>query len=174
MKKVYLYPLWLRFWHWFNALLFLSLILSGLSLHYSDPKTGVVSFNVAMLFHNLSGVILSLNYLFFFIQSIISGNIKHYIPKIRGFLGRLLLQARYYLLGIFIGDKHPYEASVKHKFNPMQQITYLWIMFFFMPLIVASGLLLMFPQLAPDQLFGMGGVFILQQRVKQSAIYLNQ
>lgn len=159
MKKILLYPFWLRFWHWFNALLFMILIASGLSLHYTDPGSGYFSFRVAMFAHNVSGIILSLNYLFFFIRSIISGNILHYIPKIKGFFSRLLIQARYYLLGIFIGEPHPYHSSLKNKFNPMQQITYLSIMFGLMPLIIISGLLLMFPEIAPDQLLGMGGVW---------------
>ena len=31
------YPLWLRFWHWGNAVLFVTLLITGLSMHYSNP-----------------------------------------------------------------------------------------------------------------------------------------
>ncbi|ROL55794.1 hypothetical protein D9V84_10605 [Bacteroidetes/Chlorobi group bacterium Naka2016] len=159
MKKIFLYPFWLRFWHWTNALLFLLLIASGLSIHYSDPKSGLIPFRISILIHNISGILLSLNYLFFFIKSLITKNYKHYIPKLKGLFDRIYIQLRYYLLGIFIGEPHPFETSPEQKFNPLQQITYFFIMGFFMPLIIVTGWLLMFPELAPDEFLGLGGVW---------------
>ncbi|MGC8958071.1 MAG: cytochrome b/b6 domain-containing protein [Candidatus Kapaibacteriota bacterium] len=159
MKKIFIYPFWLRFWHWTNATLFLLLIATGLSIHYSDPKTALIPFRVSVIIHNISGILLSLNYLFFFIKSIISKNYKHYIPKFKGLLGRIYIQLRYYLLGIFIGEPHPFETSPEEKFNPLQQVTYLVIMAFFMPLIILTGWLLMFPEFAPDEFLGLGGVW---------------
>ena len=35
-RRFYLSPLWLRLWHWLNALCFLVLIATGLSMHFSD------------------------------------------------------------------------------------------------------------------------------------------
>ncbi len=159
MKKIYLYPIWLRFWHWLNALLFIVLIVSGLSLHFSDPNSAFINFRWAMVSHNISGIFLSFNYALFFVLSLLTGNIKHYIPKIKGFVKRMLLQARYYLLGIFINEPHPFNTSKENKFNPMQQVAYLGVMFLLMPAIVISGWLLMFPETAPNQIFGMGGVW---------------
>ncbi|MCX7908999.1 MAG: cytochrome b/b6 domain-containing protein [Ignavibacteria bacterium] len=159
MKKIYLYPFWLRLWHWSNALLFLLLIASGLSLHYSDPKTGFIPFQISIIIHNVCGILLSLNYLFFIIKSIISKNYKYYIPKLKGLWERIYIQLRYYLLGIFIGEHHPFESDKEQKFNPLQQITYLFIMALFMPLIIISGWLLMFPELAPDEFLGLGGIW---------------
>lgn len=159
MKKEYIYPLWLRFWHWLNALLFLVLIVSGISLHYSDPKAYWIPFDIAVVSHNIAGILLSLNYLFYIIANIISGNYKHYLPKLKGLNHRLYLQAKYYLLGIFVGEKHPFETDKNAKFNPLQQLAYLFIMFVFMPIVCISGWLLMFPELAPDEFFGMGGVW---------------
>ncbi len=159
IKKIYLYPFWLRFWHWFNALLFLLLIVTGLSLHYSDPKSGVIPFRVSVVIHNISGILLSLNYLFFLIKSIITKNYKHYLPQLKGLWRRISLQLRFYLVGIFIGEPHPFEPSPQSKFNPLQQLTYLFIMALFMPLVIVSGYLLMFPETAPDEFLGMGGVW---------------
>lgn len=159
MKKIYLYPFWLRFWHWLNALLFFLLIISGLSLHYSDPKSGLIPFNIAIITHNISGILLSLNYLFFFIFNIISKNYKHYIPHLKGLWNRLYLQARFYALGIFIGEHHPFEPTTEGKFNPLQQLTYLGVMGALLPIIIISGWLLMFPELAPDEILGLGGIW---------------
>lgn len=158
-KKVYLYPLWLRVWHWSNALLFFLLIISGISLHYSDSNAYLFSFRVGIIVHNISGVLLTLNYIFYFVRNITTGNYKYYIPVIRGIQRRLTLQTRYYIWGIFKGEDHPFHTSEKQKFNPMQQIAYFSIMFLGMPLILLSGWLLMFPELAPEQFLGMGGVW---------------
>ncbi len=159
MKKLYLYPIWLRLWHWLNALIFVVLIVSGMSLHYAGSGDFLFSFEVAMIAHNTSGIALSFLYLFYFILNISSGNIKHYLPSLRNFITRSIKQARFYTFGIFLGEPHPYHASEKEKFNPMQQMAYFFIVFIGFPVIIASGWFLMFPELAPDEIFGMGGVW---------------
>ncbi|MCL5991482.1 MAG: cytochrome b/b6 domain-containing protein [Bacteroidetes bacterium] len=159
MKKIFLYPFWLRFWHWFNAFLFLVLIISGLSLHYADPKSFFIPFRISIITHNISGILLTLNYIFFLIFNFTSGNYKFYIPSIKGFGQRTITQIKYYIIGILIGEKHPFSANEKRKFNPIQQVSYILIMFAFLPMIIVTGWLLMFPELAPDEFFGMGGVW---------------
>ncbi len=159
MKKVYLYPFWLRFWHWLNALLFLILIISGISLHYAETSAKYLDFKTSMLAHNISGVLLTINYLLFVIASILTGNIKHYIPKLKGLGRRIYLQVRFYALGIFLNEYHPFHTSKENKFNPIQQLAYLGVMFGLMPILLISGWLLLFPELAPDEILGMGGVW---------------
>ena len=46
-QKVYLYPVYLRLWHLLNALFFLVLILTGLSMQYSDPSAPWISLYLA-------------------------------------------------------------------------------------------------------------------------------
>ena len=138
MNKVKLYPIWIRLWHWFNASLFLVLIISGINLHYADNKSLYLSFCASMLAHNIAGVLLSFLYLYYFVMSIINGNIKQYIPRLKGIFTRLQKQAKYYWLGIFNQDAKRYHSTVKQKFNPLQQITYLGVMGFMMPVIIIS------------------------------------
>lgn len=159
MKKIFLYPLWLRIWHWLNAILFVVLILSGMSLHYAGSGDFLFSFEVAMISHNIAGIAVSFIYLFYFILNITSGNIKHYLPNLKNFITRSIKQARFYTFGIFLGEPHPYHASEKEKFNPMQQMAYFFVVFIGFPVIIVSGWLLMFPEVAPDEIFGMGGVW---------------
>lgn len=158
MEKLYLYPSWLRMWHWLNALLFLILIITGISLHYSNTSSLLMPFKTAMTMHNICGVLLSANYLFYVIFNIVSKNYKYYIPKLKGLMQRMIKQGLYYSYGIFKGEPHPYEVTKEEKFNPLQQLTYFGIMFFMMPLIVITGWFLMFPEYAPEQAFGVGGV----------------
>ncbi|MFH1050794.1 MAG: cytochrome b/b6 domain-containing protein [bacterium] len=159
MEKIYLYPLWLRIWHLINALLMILLFLSGISLHYSETSSLLLSFSTAMVIHNVCGILLSLNYLFYFLFNLISGNYKHYLPKLKNFLKEILIQARYYLIDIFDKEPHPFPAHEKRKFNPLQTLGYLSIMYFMIPLVIVTGWLLMFPELTPDEFFGMGGVW---------------
>ena len=57
--KEYLYPIWVRMWHWLNALLCLLLILTGLSMQYASVDGGLIRFDTAVTIHNLCGIILS-------------------------------------------------------------------------------------------------------------------
>lgn len=159
MRRIYLYPVWLRIWHWTNALLFLILLLSGISLHFSDKNSLFVPFKIAMLSHNICGILLTLMYLFFFIFNLLSGNIKYYIPQAKTLLRKLRVQTKYYLLGIFNKEPHPFHHNEKDKFNPLQKITYAGVMFFVVPIIIISGWFLLFPEYAPNEFLGMGGVW---------------
>ena len=157
-NREYYYPLWLRIWHWLNALLFFSLIFSGINLQYANPKSSIIDFQNAVLMHNISGITLTINYLFFFIFNIFSGNYKQYLPKLKGILKRLLIQIKYYISGIFRNESHPFETGKEQKFNPLQQITYLKIMYIALPLIIISGWALLFPEFIIQQVFGISGL----------------
>lgn len=159
MEKIYLYPGWLRLWHVVNALLFILLILSGISLHFAADNELLVSFEIAVLTHNISGIVLTLNYLFFFVMNLISGNYKYYIPKFKNLPKKILIQAKYYLVGIFDQEPHPFSVSKESKFNPMQQLGYVSVMFLLVPIIIISGWALLFPEKAPENFFGFGGVW---------------
>ncbi|NOZ47022.1 MAG: cytochrome B [Chlorobi bacterium] len=158
-KKIYIYPLWLRIWHWSNALAFLLLIVSGISLHYANINSPLIPFNTARIIHNITGVFLSIIYIGYLIGNFISGNWRQYFPVFKGLLKRLIIQTRFYIYGIFKGEPHPYHVSEEQKFNPLQQITYLSVVYFFMILLIVSGLFLLFPAIAPHKIFNMGGIW---------------
>ena len=128
-KGLYLYPVIIRIWHFFNALLILVLIISGLSMQYSDPSRPFLRFDVAVTIHNISGIVLSVNYLLFFIGNIISGNAKQYRIRLKGLRTRIIKQVIYYAFDIFKGAEVPYPITKKSKFNPIQQTTYFLIMY---------------------------------------------
>lgn len=157
--RIYLYPFWLRVWHWSNALLFLILIWTGASMHYAGTSSLLIRFDIAITIHNICGIALTFFYLYFAIVSIVTGNIKHYLPRPRGLAQRLFRQGRYYLWGIFKGEPHPTHATLDNKFNALQQLTYLKIMYLFMPLLLVTGWLLFYPERFPDKVFGAGGIW---------------
>ncbi len=128
-------------------------------MHYAGAENWLVPFEKARLIHNTAGIFLVLMYLFFLSGNLFFGNGKHYKIQLKGLPERLIKQTRYYLYGIFKGEQHPYHATEKLKFNPLQQITYISIMYLLTPFLVISGLMLIFPETAPPTIFGVGGVW---------------
>ena len=54
-QPLYLYPVWIRLWHLLNLILCLTLIITGLSIQFSNPSLAV-RFKAAVAFHNVAGV----------------------------------------------------------------------------------------------------------------------
>lgn len=156
--RVLLFSPWIRLWHWTNLFFMLGLVVSGLSLHFSDPKVGVIDFNLAQRVHNIFGIALAVNYFFFLVANFASGNWQQYVPKLRGYPGHALKQIRYYLWDIFLGRPAPFPTTPEDHFNPLQKVIYLAVMYVLMPILILSGLMYLWPELAPDRLFGVDGL----------------
>lgn len=157
-QRIYLLPVWLRAWHWTNALLIITLAVTGMSLHFADPKLPLVEFSLAARIHDVAGVALAAAYAFFVVANLVSGNWWQYVPKPPGILERCRVQTRWYLIGIFRGEPHPYPVTREVNFNALQALIYWAVMYLLLPTVVFSGLVFMFPHVAPDRLFGFDGV----------------
>jgi thiosulfate reductase cytochrome b subunit len=161
MKSLYLYPFWVRFWHWTNALLFVILIISGASLHFAGSKNGLLTFETAMWLHNITGILLTIGWLVFVIGNLITNNGKHYRLQLKGMISRLIQQSLYYAIGIFRGDAHPFHVSSAMKFNTLQQLTYLAVMYGLMPILIMSGWFFLFSGSLPAQIMGIGSIWLV-------------
>lgn len=154
-EKLFLYPTWIRVWHGLNAILCLCLILTGLSLQYSNPEGNlIIRFDIAVNLHNISGIILSLNYILFVFGNMIRPNGNHYKFKIKGFLMDVFKQFTYYALDIYKGVKAPFPITEKSKFNPLQKFTYVGVMYIFFPIVIITGWILIFPDFFQNHVFG--------------------
>lgn len=153
-EKLYLYPVWVRFWHWANAILCLLLILTGLSMQYSDPEYPIIRFDWAVSIHDISGIILLISYIIFIIGNIFTPNGSQYLFRIRGYFQNVTRQARYYSFGMFKGEKPPFEITKSNKFNPLQRFSYVFIMYISMPVIIITGLMLLYPEYLLHGVFG--------------------
>lgn len=158
-SKIYFYPLWLRIWHGINAIGIIILIITGFSMQ-SGSENPVIPFNVSVNLHNISGIIISLNYLLFFIGNIVTKNSSFYIIKPKNFIKRPLKQAYYYLFGMFRGKKAPYPLSEKRKFNPLQKYSYVVVMYVAVPLVIISGFALLFPELIIETVYNVSGILL--------------
>jgi thiosulfate reductase cytochrome b subunit len=158
-ERRYMIPLWLRLWHWSNALLFLTLLVTGVSLHFATPETPLIPFAAARTVHNVAGIAIAVLYVAIVLANALTGNGRQFLPRPRGFPERLKRQQAFYARGIFNGDRHPFPMTPERKFNPLQQVTYLAVIYGAMPVLIVSGFLFMFPEFAPDRLLGMGGLW---------------
>ena len=115
MKKIYLYPFWLRFWHVLNALLCIVLIVSAVSLRYSTTGNLIFSKNFSIYAHNISGVLLTLIYLYYLIYTIATKNYKQYLVGFKGISRKLIVQLQYYALGIFAKKENHLSQQKKEN-----------------------------------------------------------
>ncbi|MCB0805561.1 MAG: cytochrome b/b6 domain-containing protein [Bacteroidales bacterium] len=159
-ERLYLYPLWLRIWHWINALMFLVLIATGLSLQYAGPESTFIRFDYAVQYHNIAGIILTISFVFFVLANRFTSNRKFYRIKYKGFVKRLMKQFRYYIYGVFIHEPKPYPVSEKRKFNPLQKLSYVMVMYLMMPVIIITGFGLLFPETNIENVFGVAGIYL--------------
>lgn len=161
-KKIYLYPKWTRIWHVLNAILFLILIFTGISMQYAGHTEGptIIRFDQAVKWHNITAIILVVNYGIFVLGNALSRNGLYYRIKRKDFFKDLSTQLRYYAYGMFRNEKHPFEVNEGNKFNPLQKISYVVVIYILMPFLILSGFALLFPEIIVRQIFDISGVLL--------------
>jgi thiosulfate reductase cytochrome b subunit len=146
MDKIYLYPKWIRVWHGINALSIIILIATGISMHYSAKGNPVLPFDLAVSLHNFFSGIIILSYLYFIVSNMVTKNSRAYKIIGKGLFRQLIIQSKYYLTGYFRGEPKPFPVSKEQKFNPLQRVTYFITMYLLVPLVIISGIGLLFPE----------------------------
>lgn len=131
-KIVVIFKRFERFWHWAQALMILMLLLTGLELHGLFQLFG---FSPAVATHNLIGFVWTGLVVLIYSWILTTGEWQQYFPTLKGIEGTL----RYYLYGVFKGEKHPHQMTADDKFNPLQRLGYIAILFGLLPLQVISG-----------------------------------
>jgi len=159
-NRIYLYPVWLRIWHALNALSILILMVTGISMQFSNIEYPLIRFDIAVMVHNFSGVLLIISYLFFILSNMYTENNKQYKLHFKGLLNRLLTQAAYYLNGYFKNEVPPYPPSKLNKFNPLQKVSYFITMYVLVPIIILTGLALLYPEMIVDFFIENSGIAI--------------
>lgn len=139
-KEVFIYKLIIRLGHWLNAISVLALLITGFVMHYAGPS------NLLAWIHSIAGGVFVLLWILFILYEILTFDIKQYI--VRGWELRegILRQALFYTIGIFKQEEHPYHMKPDARLNPLQKIAYFSIMFFLVPLLGITGLLLVIPE----------------------------
>ncbi|MCU0362448.1 MAG: cytochrome b/b6 domain-containing protein [Bacteroidales bacterium] len=159
---MYLYPKWIRLWHVINAVLFIVLIVTGVSMQYTDKDQAalIVGFAKAVKWHNFAAVILTVNYIIFVAGNLFTNNGRQYNIKRKNFVSDLMTQLKYYAFGMFKGEKHPFPVTENRKFNPLQKFSYVLAMYVAVPLVIISGIGLLFPEITVKAVFGISGLIL--------------
>jgi len=155
---MYLYPVWVRLWHFINAVLILVLIVSGIYMQFAgtDAPSLTGGFARAVRWHDISAIVLIISYICFIVGNLISGNGKNYIIRKKDIHPGMGRQLKYFIYGMFMGWKQPFPVTLQNKFNPLEKVIYLFIMYLALPLLILSGIVLMFPDMTIIRIFGTG------------------
>ncbi|MEN8175017.1 MAG: cytochrome b/b6 domain-containing protein [Pseudomonadota bacterium] len=138
MARILMYTRFERLWHWSQALLIISMLITGFEVHGLYSMFG---FEKAADYHVILAWTLMGLWVFAIFWHLTTGEWKQYIPSSPS---KLIAMAKYYAVDIFMGVGHPYHKSREQKLNPLQRMAYLSFHLFISPLLWISGLLYLF------------------------------
>jgi thiosulfate reductase cytochrome b subunit len=136
-ERIYVFKRYERFWHWSQALIIITMMLSGFEVHGSYRLFG---FGAAVSLHTFAAWSLIALWILTTFWQFTTGEWKQYLPTTQ----KVMVVFRHYLIGIFKGEPHPYKVSVEKKHNPLQRLAYLGVLAFLGPLLWSTGGLYLF------------------------------
>ncbi len=131
-ERIYVFKVFERFWHWSQAALIILLLVTGFEIHGSYILIG---FKDAVEVHTVGAWTLVGLWVFAIFWHFTTGEWKQYIPTLKN----IDAVAKYYALGIFKGEAHPFKATALKKHNPLQRLAYIGVLVFIGPLIWFTG-----------------------------------
>jgi thiosulfate reductase cytochrome b subunit len=155
-RRIDLYTLFERLWHWLQALAIVLLLVTGFEIH--SPPVRLFGFQRAAVVHELLALFTIANAFLSLFYHLATGAIRQFVPAPADFFSLAVAQVSYYVRGIFRGEAHPFARHPAHKLNVLQQVTYLVVLNVVLPLEVATGALMWKPRLFAPVLAALGGL----------------
>lgn len=137
MERVYLFTRFERLWHWAQAVLIIGMLVTGFEIHGTYKWLG---FAQAHKVHTTIVWAFIALWVFAIFWHLTTGEWRQYIPTMKN-IDKIV---RFYAVGIFRGDPHPFKPTRERKHNPMQAQTYLGVTVVVTPLLWISGLAYLF------------------------------
>lgn len=138
MARVVMYKRFERLWHWSQAILIISMLITGFEIHGSITIFG---FEQAVDLHiSLAWTLIGL-WIFALFWHLTTGEWRQYIPSSPN---KIIAMAKYYGIDIFLGGGHPFHKTRKHKLNPLQRMAYMSLHVLISPTVWLSGMLYLF------------------------------
>lgn len=156
-----LYELHERVWHWLQAAALVALLLTGFAIHYPDRFGILGDMARAVEWHSWIGLFLIVNAFLGLFYHVTAQRYTHYLPSLDDFTSGAVRQLRFYLVGIFKGEAHPFETDPRRKLNPLQKLTYLGLLNIVLPYQLLTGVLLWGADYWPGAFEKMGGLKVL-------------
>jgi thiosulfate reductase cytochrome b subunit len=133
MSVVKYYSKFERFWHWTQAALIISLLVTGFEIHGTFQLFG---FDKAVSYHVILAWSLIVLWVFAIFWHLTTGEWRQYIPASTG---HIMAMVKYYAFDIFLGGGHPFHRTRQEKLNPLQRMAYLSMHLLIAPAIWISG-----------------------------------
>lgn len=155
-------PLWVRLWHWLIAILFVVLVLTGVVLTYSSSDFALMDYGLADTLHQVTGILFSALFGMFVIAASASGYWRRYQLRWQGLGSRIRLHGT-----ILVNPAQPDAGRVAQSRVELsrvllilvQQLLYIFSLVILSPLLVLTGLALLYPELAPAKVAGLAGLW---------------
>ena len=159
-EYVYLTPMPVRIWHWLNAFGIVTLTITGINIRFPDVLNIFGTYKSAIVLHNTAGIVVSISYtLWLLYYMFVAGTLaKLYIPTMNDIKTGIIRQAFFYFFQYFKGGPNPHHGTPDNKFNPMQKAAYLVIMLVLLPLVIISGIILMYVAPLREIIMVIGGI----------------
>lgn len=129
-------PLWIRVLHWIIAILFLLLIVTGITQHFATVQFSLMDYSLATTIHEVGGIMLTVMYVLFVISIFMTGYWRKYLPRGKKFWRLVWQQSKFY------------------GRNPA-------MIFLILPLLLITGLLYLYPDFVPERVLGFDGLWTI-------------
>jgi thiosulfate reductase cytochrome b subunit len=127
--------------------LIVTLLFTGFAVH---GVHSLLDFETAVAVHTIAALTMIGIWVFATFWLFTTGEWRHYMPTVTN----LSTVTRYYAIGIFKGEDHPYIKTYRRKHNPLQALTYLLVKVIIFPAVWATGIVYLLIS------FGIGGEFV--------------
>jgi len=118
-----------------QAFIIFSLLVTGLEVHGLFELLG---YEAAFHVHNAFAWGLVLFIVLAFFWYITTGDFRQYLIE-GNLVEKIMMQVRYYMIGIFKNEPHPFKKNEISRLNPLQRITYLMLTLVGLPLQIIFG-----------------------------------
>lgn len=152
-NRILFYTLYERLWHWVQAVCGVVLLVSGFSIAFPELRLSL-GFETSVTLHHIAAWTLVINAALALFYNLAGGLIRRYVPRADEIFRLSMHHARYYLLGIFRGEPHPFHKTPERRLLPLQKIAYFLVLNLVLPVLAITGLLKLFA----DDLHGLIGV----------------
>jgi len=152
-RKIKIYTVFIRVWHWSQAFLIFTLAFTGFAAHGSYQ---LIHFDTAVKVHNVAGVALVLEALAMFFYYITTGEWKQYKSLFNK--EEIIAQVKYYAWGILKGEPHPHQKTEISRLNPLQKITYLNFKIIFLPVMGITGTMYLYKEYFEGNIYSQLGL----------------
>lgn len=157
-------PLWIRLWHWAIALLFVILVVTGVVLTYSTAHFALMDYALADWLHQVLGIAFSVLFGLFVVVAGANGYWRRYLRQSQGLGARIRLHGSNVVAGGAASPEPGSEIKSRVELSRgllflVQQLLSILSVAVLSPLLVATGLALLFPELAPAEILGADGLW---------------